>query len=595
MKYVSQVLFFIIGCFSASAFSNLGGGIYQSDGSASDTQSAINSASGGNTVLIPAGSFTWSTTVTLSKPIKLQGAGSGRVIGQSASTVAVGTGSKTFTTQSGLGVTIGETLKVERTGTVVSGGSATGTRAYMIGTVTSYSGTSLTLNVTATTGSGTQPLWIISTMPSTIITQNGSGNCLQVTESTSGNVDISGIFWQNGASGTGDMISIAYASAGKPVLIHDCYFESSNGTSDCIQANANRGVIWNCSFSALPFSMAQLGIHAQSDSLSTSWTSASTWGMNDADGTHALYIENCDFNAWLNATDFDDNSRAVVRYCTFNNAGLGTHGADTSNYGNRYFEAYHDTFIFNGFNDGQTLNLNWWFFIRGGTFLVTDCLIPALSSTDYGTKPSYALIVMNLQRGGGPNPCWGAGIAGNQYPAPRQVGMGYVTGTGVDGLGRHNDSISYVGDSEPVYIWNNTGTGASSVGIKDYGGSDCGSPDNSANYIVSGRDYFVGTAKPGYSEYTYPHPLRTGNGGGSLQTYSLVVNSGSGSGTYNSNTVVQITANAIFNEIFANWSGLHIANTNLASTTVSMPASNLTVTANFVPYPPTQLKPAAGQ
>ena len=53
------------------------GATYNSNGSASDVQSKINSASSGDTVTIPAGTFTWSTTVTIpaTKGITLQGAG----------------------------------------------------------------------------------------------------------------------------------------------------------------------------------------------------------------------------------------------------------------------------------------------------------------------------------------------------------------------------------------------------------------------------------------------------------------------------------------------------------------------------------------
>ena len=111
------------------------------------------------------------------------------------------------------------------------------------------------------------------------------------------------------------------------------------------------------------------------------------------------------------------------------------------------------------------------------------------------------MTVMNLRRNAGPNPCWGAGIPGNQYPAPRQAGMGRVTGTA------GYDSITYVGDSEPIYIWNITGP-TSTISITDYQSNGCSNPDTSTNYIQSGRDYFVGTPKPGYQKYTYPHPLR---------------------------------------------------------------------------------------
>ena len=100
--------------------------------------------------------------VTITKGI-IQGSGSGRVIGRSTSSVAIGTGSKTFATQSGLSISNGQTLTIERTGTPHTGGNPTGVRTWMTGTVTSYSGTTLVMDITSTAGSGTETLWIIST------------------------------------------------------------------------------------------------------------------------------------------------------------------------------------------------------------------------------------------------------------------------------------------------------------------------------------------------------------------------------------------------------------------------------------------------
>jgi PKD repeat protein len=389
----------------------------------------------------------------------------------------------------------------------MSGGNPTGTRGYMIGTVTSYSGTTLTMNIASTGGSGTQALWIISTLASTTITHSAPGVLLTLTEATSRSVQVGGIRFVTG-TGTGDYAVFKYTSGGQPILVHDCYFESTSAL-DCIYSESNRGVIWNCSFAAFPFSMAQLAIHMK-NCPTTSWTTASTMGSADTTGTENLYVEDCDFHAWLNCTDFDDSSRVVVRNCLMNNAGCGTHGADTSTYGVRHYEFYNNLFVFNAYNNGQTFNLNWWFFLRGGTGVIASNTLPAISSTDYGTKQGVNMIVMNLQRNAGPNPCWGAGsgLTGAQYPAPRQVGMGRVTGTA------GNDSITYKGDSEPLYIWGNTS--GYSVGTSDYGGTECSNPDSSADYIVAGRDYFNnGTAKPGWVAYTYPHPLRnsasTGN------------------------------------------------------------------------------------
>ncbi|MBA2678172.1 MAG: hypothetical protein H0U76_07255 [Ktedonobacteraceae bacterium] len=480
------------------------GATYNSNGSNSDVQSKINSASDGDTVTIPSGTFTWTSGVTIGIGVKLQGQGSGRVIGRSASSITVGNGTKTFVTQSSLAITTGETLKIERTGTTVSGGVGTGTRAWMQGTVTSYSGTTLVMNVTSTSGSGTHPLWIISTLPTTTVTHGAAASTLiTLTEDTSDSEEVSGIFFQNG-SGTGDFIGMVRGNTtAKPILIHDCYFQSSSATGDCIQANTNRGVIWNCSFSALPFSMAQLAIH-HVDCPTDSWTTLANWGAADNDGTHELFVEDSDFHAWLNATDFDSNARTVMRHCLFNLAGIGTHGADTGDYGQRYFEVYDSEFAYNGFSNGQTLPNNQWFFVRGGTFIVTDCVIPEMTSTDYPNKPTWNITVMNLQRKAGPNPCWGAGISGIQYPCPRQAGMGRVTGKA------GNDSVTYIGDSEPIYFWNNTGTGAHKISFSDYGGTDCSNTDSTTSYVVTGRDYFDNTSKPGYTKYVYPHPLRGG-------------------------------------------------------------------------------------
>lgn len=73
-------------------------------------------------------------------------------VGSSTTSVAVGTGSKSFTTQASKNFSNGALLLVSR-----SGGAQ-----YMYGQVTSYSGTSLTIDVTTSSGSGTYTDWIIS-------------------------------------------------------------------------------------------------------------------------------------------------------------------------------------------------------------------------------------------------------------------------------------------------------------------------------------------------------------------------------------------------------------------------------------------------
>lgn len=77
-----------------------------------------------------------------------------RLVGiTSASSVAIGTGSKSFTVASGLGFTAGQFVLIDS--------DADGSN-YMWGQVTSYASTTLQVNVTATGGSGTYSDWTIT-------------------------------------------------------------------------------------------------------------------------------------------------------------------------------------------------------------------------------------------------------------------------------------------------------------------------------------------------------------------------------------------------------------------------------------------------
>ena len=73
--------------------------------------------------------------------------------GTSATSTAIGTGSKTFTTQSGKQFAAGQWVTVVR---------ASDVNAWMYGQVTSYSGSTLIINVTLINGSGTYTDWTIS-------------------------------------------------------------------------------------------------------------------------------------------------------------------------------------------------------------------------------------------------------------------------------------------------------------------------------------------------------------------------------------------------------------------------------------------------
>jgi hypothetical protein len=460
---------------------------YMTDGSRGDVNAALGAATDGATIHIPAGTFSWSSGVVISgKGVHIKGAGSGRIVGRSTSAVTIGTGSKTFTTQTGLPLAAGQTVVVQR---------LADRSRFMEGTVSSYSDTSLTLNVTRVGGSGSADVWIIATNAATTLVQTSSTAPFTVAEDTSHHTEISGICFSNGTAG-GRMIQLNHTNGGKHTLIHDCWFRQGR-SSLAIDTATNHGLIWNCSFDA-EFTETEIGIRGKWNSTAAvaDWSTPHTMGMADSTGTRNFYIEDCDFHGYLNAHDFDDNTRLVFRYNLCNNSGTVVHGADTSNHGYRHAEWYNNVFVFNGFPDARTLNVNRWFYIRGATGVITDNVMPDILSGYYGDKPEILLSVMSLRRNEGPYACWGANTPGVQWPVPRQVGQGH-------------DGTRPVRD--PFYVWNNSGTAR--IDVSDFT-NQCGvNADRAQDYIVEGFDFIRGP-RPGYVKYTYPHPLRAAAGGG---------------------------------------------------------------------------------
>jgi hypothetical protein len=265
-----------------------------------------------------------------------------------------------------------------------------------------------------------------------------------------------------------------------------------------IRFETNGGVIWNWTFydhdqneEAITFQNSSGGANG----VSPSWTTNDTMGMADTTGTANTYVENCTFDEMqLQALDLSDNSRVVIRHCTFNNSGFSSHGLDSGLYGARQWEVYNNTFIFSTSGkdkDGESfpLPLTWWFFCRGGTGVIFDNVMPDIVSQKWGTKSSILFTVYNIRRTSAYIPCQ------TQWQAIHQVGQGYNNGLVLD----------------PVYIWGNTGgTNYNSPGITDWPSDQCGNGLLSANFIKEGRDYYVNTPKGGYAPYTYPHPLRAG-------------------------------------------------------------------------------------
>jgi len=532
--------------------------------SSTDVQTAINAATEGQTVAIPPcpTGVSWTTGVTISgKGISVVGAGSGRAVAYSWSTLGLATGTASLTIQANNvagtlpSLTNGQTLRIME---LVYPSN------YLQGTVTSYDPSTGALTINATSAAGTCGAtgpaggpnsscqrWVVLSTPGVnetkLINNMGFNNDMfSITIDGSYHTSISGIHFAEGASpGPGRYIDIMTNSGlgpvgGQSVLIDNNMFEG-HGNPEWIDAHTNQFVVWNNSFVADEWqsSNACIRIVDVSGNLGPwSWTHLSTMGTADSTGQNNGYFETNDLEGVAISTDYDSGTRGVFRYNFMNESYITTHGADTSGHGMRHIEAYNNVGIHQIYASNHNLEFslgNGWINLRGGTMAVTSNNWPQI--TGGYPKNDITWQAQNLERNAGPHACWGLGTtSGANYPAPRQVGMGYVTGKGtahgVDhtctGSGTpagcsgnqvfgpaSTDALTYVGDSEPAYIWGNTRTLTFTDG--DYptsgAGSECPnppSPDSVADYVVSGRDYFSGTAKPGWTAYTYPHPLASG-------------------------------------------------------------------------------------
>jgi hypothetical protein len=499
----------------------LSAAILPSNGTQADVQAKIDMAANGDIIEIPEGVFTWKNSVNVAgKSIHLRGAGAGRVIARSRSILTVGLGTQAMTVIEESIPSLeslksqlvkGANIRIWRNGGEILDYRVTGNLPWMEGTVTSFSGGNLTVDVKSYNLSGSHGLWIITTTPKTTVISdvNDSQSALNMSESTQGPAELSGVRFQDSPRTryNSNLVSVHSGPLNsEPTLIHDCFFVPTAPGGSGVRHNSNRGIIWGCSFASLPASPGNtLGIYRDVGD-TTSWLRPSTMGTLDATGKSNLYIEDCDLHMFMDSLDFDSNSRTVVRNTLFDNAGTAAHGADTSTWGARHYELYNCVFNVDFVGRGLYYDLNYFIYLRGGTGVITDCTIPDIHPADSSDKTDINLAIQNLRRNAGPNPLWGAGIPGIQYPCPRQVGMGYVTGKGLDGLGRSTDGITYVGDSEPLYIWNNSGQYG--LGITSY--SDAVTdPDLPEQYIISKRDYFHNAGpKPNYSKFQYPHPYR---------------------------------------------------------------------------------------
>ena len=305
-----------------------------------------------------------------------------------------------------------------------------------------------------------------------VITNASASTLMSFTTGNDFHCGVGGIRINEG-SGVGNYITVT-GSGTKPMLIWDCYFEVKNRFGDppnacIIRHTALGGVMWNTWIQGVgPGSGGQDFPEGASVQVFSprAWTTDSTMGTLDTGGLVNFYIENCRWQDFGQSPDIDDNGRVVVRYSTFDGTSGLTHGFSSPT-GGRHVEYYHNDMKSTSSNRNIAGRAFW---LRAGTILFTDNTVN-VPYQGYGDP-------MLLDVGDENHPA-------GTYPINRAPGQGYSGGSHV---------------SDPIYIWNNTGTDATNWNHHDLFW---------VPQVVLGRDIFVNSgAKPGYTQFTHPHPLR---------------------------------------------------------------------------------------
>lgn len=241
------------------------------------------------------------------------------------------------------------------------------------------------------------------------------------------------------------------------------------------------------------------------------------WREESAIGTtNAVFIED---NSFENVTVQSGNEmafqiwwagRVVFRYNTVRNFAIDAHDyRGSSQRGARSWEIYRNTWTNDSGFDPP------WMHFRGGTGVIHNNTFTdngpqdhaiqffAYSTTGYVSdcccysSPDYLYVIDNIGRGK---------LTGT-------ISQVVVSGAYRDCTAAYRPNWSHA--AEPVYLWSNTRNGVdptiliSNVPDGDNCLAACGQTQRASDVIQLNRDYYVNVQRPGYTEYTYPHPIQS--------------------------------------------------------------------------------------
>lgn len=320
---------------------------------------------------------------------------------------------------------------------------------------------------------------------------------------------ISGITFE-GISNSGGVISINAGGTNKATnwRIDHNHFKDVTGRAISVGAYASGsgyGADWPALIDSNRFSATARfkAIEAYGGSLTThgSWDDTLTLG-----GSDFLFIEN---NYFVHSTmaegvssiDGDTGARYVIRYNNFTNGDISAHGVEVSidpiikwrsTHGWEIYENYFNSTVSHAFQ------LN----IRGGTGVI-------YKNRFNGTATLFKPIRYLYERGdlysaAGDRGCTISGSCdgSSSYDGNQSGKYGYGCYQQIGATGSAGTT------SMPVYQWGNSYNGAAD---EDLLSEITFSGDCPYQHVQFGRDVIKNglTPKPGYTAYTYPHPLTT--------------------------------------------------------------------------------------
>ncbi len=466
-----------------------------------------NNAHTGDTIIIPAGYYTWQTGVTISIGVTLLGQGS------------------VFITCNGGGVGAGNAA----TATIITANSGTDGHIHI---------QNIQFYIITTATAGHYPInagrsLSSSTNPFTVIIQNCVFNNAQI-------------------------YTYAILTLSNGIIISGCTFIGSGD-------NGNAGINFQC----VAYENASPAPPAYWNYPDTMGATPTQYGTGDVQtfaapaGLNNIYVEDCvAYDCSVASNNGDDHARIVYRHNSHYNATIFyTHGQDSSTYGPRHWEIYNNTANGNATNwtfatsftqpapgssvtitlnnttnmipmvciglyniytvsnitsnqvtlknvgwplssatgatisagtiygpsgsGGGTFPYNWngWIFHRGGTGIIFNNTAPTLASIMGFPRAPIVFTVQQINR-------TGQFSCQTAYPANRQIGIGWSAGSSTP-YGHPSVPSDGVGQVvNPIYIWGNSNAFANTsadVSLDQFTPDQCGNGQIVGTYLQSGR------------------------------------------------------------------------------------------------------------